>query len=91
MRDTKTFIVFEVTLTTATKNFLLSIFFAQIEEHVHDQLRVLIRVYVHFMFLISNCGLGRTILKIYFIFTVIIEKVSSLKTFHRVFAYVKLF
>ena len=77
MRDTKTFIVFEVTLTTATKNLLLCIFFAQVEEHVHDQLRVLIRVYVHFfMFLISNCGLGRTILKIYFIFTVIIEKVS---------------
>ena len=64
MRDTKTFIVFEVILTTATKNLLLCIFFAQIEEHVHDQLRVLIRVYVHFIFVSSNCGPGRTIVGI---------------------------
>ena len=47
MRDTKTFIVFEVILTTATKNLLLCIFFGKIEEHLYDQLRVLIRVYVH--------------------------------------------
>jgi hypothetical protein len=59
MRDTKTFIVFEVILTTATKNLFLCISFAQIEEHVHDQLRVLI----HFIFVSSNCGPGRTIIK----------------------------
>ena len=47
MRDAKTFIVVEVILTTATKNLLLCVSFAQIEEHAHDQLRVLIRVYVH--------------------------------------------
>lgn len=78
MRDTKTFIVFEVTLTTATKNLLLCIFFAMIEEHVHDQLRVLIRVYVHFIFASSNCGLGRTIM-IKFISSLLltIENISS--------------
>lgn len=62
MRDTNTFIVFEVILTAATKNLLLCIFLAQIKEHVYYQLRVLIRVYVHFKFFISNCGLGRIII-----------------------------
>ena len=72
MRDTKTFIVFEVTLTTATKNLLLCIFLAQIKEHFYYQLRVLISVYVHFLFFISNCGLGLIVIGICFIFTPVI-------------------
>ena len=83
MRDTKTFIVFEVTLTTAAKNLLLCIFLAQIKEHVYYQLRVLISVYVHFLFFISNCGLVRIIIEICFILSVIIFKKI------RVFAYLK--
>ena len=68
----KAFIVFEVTLTAATKNLLLCTFLVQIKEHVYNQLRVLIRVYLHFMFLILNCGLGRIIIvEICFILTVI--------------------